>query len=405
MVTERVTHALRLLRRSPVVVDVTLVVALTALAVASDIAVVAPAASSANLVPGATAIAVWAFALTGPLLLRRRFPCAVLVLSAAHFVVYWAVGLAHEVVAWLVVGVAVFSAAAYGAPRRARACAAVASVATTVGLLAKVVVAGDGVAVQVLVFAANNALPYVLGWSLGLMTRRLREGRAVLEERNRELDRERERNTRRAVLEERVHIARELHDVVAHHVAVMGIQAGVAHRLFDADPVEARAAVAVVQAGSRQVITELQQLLGMLREHDDVGPLVQPGREPAPGLDQLPDLVASVRRAGLPVELTVRGGSPGPGLELSAFRIVQEALTNSLKHAGAAGATVTVRCRERAVEVEVLDDGRGPAARPAPNPGRGLAGMRERVGLHGGRLEVGARTGGGFRVHAVLGAP
>jgi signal transduction histidine kinase len=180
----------------------------------------------------------------------------------------------------------------------------------------------------------------------------------------------------------------------------MGIQAGVAHRLFDADPAEARAAVAAVQAGTRQVITELQQLLGMLREHDDAG---RPGREPASGLDQLPDLVASVRRAGLPVELTVRGGSPGAGLELSAFRIVQEALTNSLKHAGAAGATVTVRCRERAVEVEVLDDGRGPAVRPAPGPGRGLAGMRERVGLHGGRLEVGARSGGGFRVHAVLG--
>ncbi|MCO1658835.1 sensor histidine kinase [Pseudonocardia humida] len=398
-VAERLGRALRLLR-SPLVVDVALVVALTALAVASEIGVVAPAAAPDEFVPGDTEIVVRALALTGPLLLRRRFPCAVLAISAAHFVVYWAVGLAHEVVAWLVVGVAVFSAAAYGVPRWARVWVAAASVTTTLGLLAKTVVVGGAAPVQVVVFAANNALPYVLGWSLGLMTRRLREGRAELEERNRELGRERERNTRRAVLEERVHIARELHDVVAHHVAVMGIQAGVAHRLFDAEPAEARAAVAAVQAGSRQVITELQQLLGMLREHDDAG---RPGREPAPGLDQLPDLVASVRRAGLPVELVVLGGPAGPGLELSAFRIVQEALTNSLKHAGAAAATVTVRCVDGAVEVEVLDDGRGPAA--APGRGRGLTGMRERVGLHGGRLEVGARAGGGFRVHAVLGRP
>jgi signal transduction histidine kinase len=405
MVIERLGRALRMLRGSPVLADGTLVVALSALAVASDIGVVAPAAAATGqYVPSGPVIVAWALALTCPLLLRRRFPCTVLALSATHFVAYWAVGLDHEVVAWLVVGVAVYSAVAYGR-RRGELCAAVAAVATTLGLLVKTALMGHAPAVQVVVFAANNALPYVLGSSLGLMTRRLRESRAALQQRNRELDRERERNTRRAVLEERVHIARELHDVVAHHVAVMGIQAGVAHRLFDTDPAEARTAVSAVQAGSRQAITELQQLLGMLRSHDDDNDNDHlAGREPAPGLDQLPELADSVRRAGLAVELVVTGGPPGPGLELSAYRIVQEALTNSLKHADATGASVTVHCGEREVRVEVLDDGRGPGTAVASG-GRGLAGMRERVGVHGGRLEVGPGPGGGFRVHAVLGGP
>ncbi len=395
MVTERLGRALQ---RSPLLVDVGLVLALTGLAAASDIGLVAPSAAATEYVPSPPVIVAWAAALTAPLLLRRRFPCSVLVLSAAHFVVYWPVGLAHEVVAWLVVGVAVFSAAAYGARPRAAVCATITLAATTLGLVAKAGLVDGAEPVQVVVFAANNALPYVLGWTLGSMTRRLREGRAVLEQRNRELDRERERNTQRAVLEERVRIARELHDVVAHHVSVMGIQAGVAHRLFDDRPADAREAVAAVQTGSRQVIAELQRLLGVLREHDDAG---RPGREPAPGLDQLPDLVDSVRRAGLPVELAVRGRPEGPSLELSAFRIVQEALTNTLKHAGPARATVTVRCADGVVDVEILDDGRGPGGAP---PGRGLVGMRERVGLHGGRLETGAGPAGGFRVHAVLGA-
>ena len=240
------------------------------------------------------------------------------------------------------------------------------------------------------------------------MTRRLRKYRVVLEKHNAELDRQRAADARRAVLEERVRIARELHDVVAHHVSLIGIQAGVAASLFTARPDDAPEAIADVQAGSRQVIADLQGLLGVLRSDDrgpDAGPGAASSREPAPGLDRLPELVAAVSRAGLPVELAVEGTprALAPGLALSAYRIVQEALTNSLRHAKAEHAQVAVRYDTRCVEVEVVDDGRVTDA--TGSGGRGLVGMRERVTLHGGRLEVGPRPEGGFRMHAVLGRP
>jgi signal transduction histidine kinase len=385
----------------PARADVLIVVALVALAVASQLTLVVPAAAPGRFVPAPPLLVAWAVAFTGPLLLRRRFPCAVLAVTAVHFVFYWPVGMLNEIASWLVLGVAVFSAAAYGRLPRAAWCAG-ACLAAMIGLgfLALALAPGSGTgrfgASGLVVATVLNALPYLLGWTLGTMTRRLRESRSALRERTRELEEERRRGDERAVLEERVRIARELHDVVAHHVSLMGIQAGVAHRLFDARPDEARAAVADVQAGSGQVIAELQALLAVLRDGED------DPTEPAPGLDRLPELVAGVRRAGLPVELAVEGAPGPPALELSAYRIVQEALTNSLKHAGAAQAQVTVRCDGRAIDVEVIDDGRGPA--PGP-PGRGLLGMRERVGLHGGTLEVGARPGGGFRVRARLVEP
>jgi signal transduction histidine kinase len=237
---------------------------------------------------------------------------------------------------------------------------------------------------------------------LGVIVRRLREYRATLETQNRELELQREAEARRAVLEERVRIARELHDVVAHHVSLMGVQAGVARTLFARRPEEAVEAISAVETGSRQAIAELQQLVGVLRRHEE-----GEDRAPQPGLGQLPGLVDHMRQAGLPVALRVEGERrPLPaGIELSAYRIVQEALTNTLKHAGRASAEVHVRYREQGVEVEVLDDGRGAAA-PAGNGrggGKGLLGMRERVGVHGGHLEAGARPDGGFRVHAILG--
>jgi signal transduction histidine kinase len=387
------------LLRSPARADALIVLALVALGIASQLALVVPAAPPGRFVPAPALLVAWSIAFTAPLLLRRRFPCAVLVVTAVHFVFYWPVGMLDEIASWLVLGVAVFSAAAYGRLPRAAWCAG-ACLAAMLGLgLVALVLAGtpltgrfgaSGLAVSMVL----NALPYLLGWTLGTMTRRLRESRAALRERTLELERERQRSAERAVLEERVRIARELHDVVAHHVSLMGIQAGVAHRLFDARPDEARAAVADVQAGSRQVIAELQSLLAVLRDGpEDI--------EPVPGLDRLPELVEGVRRAGLPVELAVEGEPGPPALELSAYRIVQEALTNSLKHAGTARASVTVRRAGRAIDVEVLDDGRGPAPGTA-DAGRGLVGMRERVGLHGGTLEAGARPGGGFRVHARL---
>jgi len=270
------------------------------------------------------------------------------------------------------------------------------------------------------VTAFYGATPFVLGWAIGYrtrVTRTLREYRAVLEQRNDELTVEREANARRAVLEERVRIARELHDVVAHHVSLMGIQAGVAQRLFHTRPGDALEAVGAVQTGSRQAITDLQQLLGVLRGAADPANNTDPHRptrtgdcetsEPALGLGQLPALLATVRRAGLPVDFTVQGHPQPlpPALELSTYRIVQEALTNTLKHAGAARAGVTISYHPDAgVEVEIVDNGHAHPHRSAAAPGgRGLIGMQERVDLHGGELDAGPQPAGGYRVHAVLG--
>jgi signal transduction histidine kinase len=341
----------------------------------------------------------WAAALAAPLVLRRRWPLVVLAVTTLHFTRYWAVGQLNEIASWVILGVAVYSAAAYADRRRARwVCGACLLwlIGSGVVLSAR---AGPIGAVEVAAIAMFDALPFLLAWPLGVMMRRLREYRAVLEERNRQLDQEREVNARRAVLEERVRIARELHDVVAHHVSVMGMQAGVARRLFDRDPPEAVAAIGSVETASRQAIADLQQLVGVLRRQEEGDDLA-----PQPSLQRLPELVEHMRRAGLPVELTVQGrqGRLPAGVELSAYRIIQEALTNTLKHAGPAQAGVTVRYGNGSVELEVVDDGRGPPPGRPQTGSKGLVGMRERVSLYGGRLDVGARPGGGFRVHAVL---
>jgi signal transduction histidine kinase len=159
------------------------------------------------------------------------------------------------------------------------------------------------------------------------------------------------------------------------------------------------AAIGSVETASRQAIADLQQLVGVLRRHEDGDDLA-----PQPSLQRLPELVEQMRRAGLPVELTTSGQPRRlpAGVELSAYRIIQEALTNTLKHAGPAQAAVMLRYNDGSVEVEVVDDGQRPPPDRPGTGGKGLVGMRERVNLYGGRLEAGARPGGGFRVHAVL---
>jgi len=385
------------LRRQPLLADVTLAVALAALAAITGVALVTP---RAQMPPPSTAVIVaWAVALAAPLVLRRRWPLLVLAVTTLHFTRYWAVGQVNEIASWVILGVAVYSAAAYADRRRARwMCGACLLwlIGSGVVLSAR---AGPIGAVEVAAIAMFDALPFLLAWPLGAMMRRLREYRVVLEDRNRQLDQEREVNARRAVLEERVRIARELHDVVAHHVSVMGVQAGVARRLFDRDPPEAVAAIGSVETASRQAIADLQQLVGVLRRQEEGDDLA-----PQPSLQRLPELVEHMRQTGLPVKLTTTGESQQlpAGVELSAYRIIQEALTNALKHAGPAQAAVTVRYDNGAVEVEVVDDGQGPPPARQETGGKGLVGMQERVRLYGGRLEAGARPGGGFRVYAVL---
>jgi signal transduction histidine kinase len=385
--------------------DLLLAGALGIVAAVSALALVVPLAGPAA--PSTTVVIGWSVVLVAPLVFRRRWPLAVMVVMTANFLLYWAVGMDNEFASWVAFGVAVYTAAAQGRPRFVP-WVLVACMLAQATVLLKGADSGEltsAAAVAGLLFAWT---PFALGWPLGVMMRRLREYRAVLEERNAELAAEREAGAQRAVLRERVLIAQELHDVVAHHVSVMAVQAGAARRLFHSRPGDAVEAIGAVEEAGRAAIVELQQLLGVLRREEPRS------LAPQPSLEQLPRLIAGVRQAGLPVTLSVEGRArPMPGgVELSAFRIVQEALTNTLKHGAASQANVVVRYQDGMVEVEVVDDGR-PDGQASPRPeaasatagrdgGRGLLGMRERVSVYGGTLDAGPRPDGGFRVRAVL---
>jgi signal transduction histidine kinase len=223
----------------------------------------------------------------------------------------------------------------------------------------------------------------------------------VLGERDRRLriaERERELAAREAVVEERARIARELHDAIAHHVSMMVVQAGAERRVLEPERGGTREVLQTIEQIGRGALTEMRRLVGMLRSDGDE-PLA-----PQPGLDDIPLLVTQVREAGLPVELHVEGERRElpAGIELSAFRIVQEALTNALKHAGDARATVRVRYGDDSLELEIVDDGAGVAAARASGSGHGLVGMRERVALYGGRFDASRRAEGGFAVRVLL---
>lgn len=250
-------------------------------------------------------------------------------------------------------------------------------------------------------------VPFVLAWVLGDSVRTRRAYWAQLEEKAERLEKEREAQARIAVAAERARIARELHDVVAHNVSVMVVQADGAAYVLDNAPDQARQALETISGTGRQALAEMRRLLGVLRtgEQAEGGEYV-----PQPGVEQLADLIDQVRGAGLPVDFRV-DGTPRPlpsGVELTAYRIVQEALTNTRKHGGPdVGATVRLTYGDAELELLIEDDGRG-AQRElyeeggADGLGHGLIGMRERVGMVGGSLEAGPREGGGFRIDAVL---
>jgi signal transduction histidine kinase len=209
-----------------------------------------------------------------------------------------------------------------------------------------------------------------------------------------------ETSAREAVLDERVRIARELHDVVAHHISIMGVHAGAARVTIGRDPVRAAQALASIEASSREAVAELHRLLGSLRQARDADDLAS-----GPGLAQLRALTQTMRDAELAVEVRVEGDErPLPAsVDASAYRTVQEALTNTLKHAGASRADVRLRYRRREFEVEIADDGRRRAA--ASTRGLGLTGMHERAAVHGGHLTAGPSPGGGFVVRLRLPTP
>jgi signal transduction histidine kinase len=217
--------------------------------------------------------------------------------------------------------------------------------------------------------------------------------------RRRRIVRDREVATREAVAAERAAIARELHDVVAHHMSVMVVQAGAARAVGARDPAAAAEALRQIEASGRTGLAEMRRLLEVLKAEEDGD-----GRAPQPGLARLGELLDAMRASGLPVEAVVEGAprALSPGVDLSAYRIVQEALTNSLRHAGGASARVVVRYEPDALGLEIADDGPGPPEDSEASGGHGLIGMRERVQLFGGELEAGPRPGGGFLVRARL---
>jgi signal transduction histidine kinase len=331
---------------------------------------------------------------TLPLVGRRRFPGTVLVLVVASGLVGAALSLPRFFLGPAIL-VAVYSVAAYGRRWVSLAGLAVAEV----GLAA---VQRTPLRFQDLALVGFMGI-LAAAWLLGQFAHSYRAYAARLEERTAELEQAREELARRAVVEERLRLARELHDVVAHSMSVIAVRSGVGAHVADSQPEEVGRALAAIEATSRDVLTELRRLLGVLRQDGEP----QASLTPAPGLANLEGLLAEVAKVGLAVRLQVEGTPVAlpAGLDLSAYRIVQEALTNVVKHAGPAHAQVTIRYGDREVAVEVIDDGRGVAAVAGDGrtgTGHGLIGMAERVAAFGGDLEVGPRPGGGFRVAARL---
>ncbi|HMG43076.1 MAG TPA: histidine kinase [Acidimicrobiales bacterium] len=337
----------------------------------------------------------------GVLALHRRAPLVVLAVTTAALATYNLLEYTGGPVYLTWIG-AVFAVSVARGPAKAWVPAAVSTAVILVtGFLWRDQPVGQKLADSAGVVAALFASWAVGALLLGGSVRGRRAERAAMEERARHLAETREEEARRRVAEERLRIARDLHDSVAHSLASFSVQAGVGAHVLDDRPEDARAALLAIKRASGEALAELRATLGMLRS-SEAAP-----REPTAGIDRLPSLVESSRAAGLPVDVVIEGEARPlpPPVDAAAFRIVQESLTNVIRHAGAARATVAVRHGDGGVEIEVTDDGRGAVAgngRGNGNGGHGLAGMRERVAHLGGELFAGAGRSGGFRVRARL---
>jgi signal transduction histidine kinase len=339
---------------------------------------------------------------TLPLVVRRRLPFTVFAVGAGSMAVQGALGFYSPTFAFLALNVALYSLAAYGERRLAILGVMVWTGLLSVHLAWFVATTWPHVAIADLYDLFNDWVLLAAAWVLGQGVRQRRAHAVELEERAARLAREREEQARQAAIQERLRIARELHDVVAHSLSVIGIQAGAARLVLDAEPTPARAreAVATIEATANRAMGEMRRALGILRDTEQAGAALAP----LPGLDRLPALLDQVRAAGLAVDLTITG-TPRPlatSIDLSLYRIAQEALTNALKHARATHAEVVVGYAAHDVTVEVTDDGRGSPSPTGGSGGAGTIGMQERVALFGGELRVGPRPQGGYAVRACL---
>lgn len=383
------------------------------------------AADDAAASPSGVESVLWLVALCAPVAFRRRLPVTVLVVVSLVFLAAQLRGYPDTLTPSIVEFVAIFTANAWAARRGV---ALVVSVVVTavmfvwLGVWLRSVSVSDGTVPDPVTLAsiaytlAYNGIVLVTAIAFGRAARLSASRLHALERAGVGLRAAQELVADRAINEERTRLARELHDVVAHHVAVIGIQAGAARRTLDRPDV-ARGALSAVESTARTTIDELDRLLSVLRSSDG-----ESGPAPA-GLDALPELLAATRALGLDVRFTVGGeGRDVPeSIGVTLFRITQEALTNTLKHGNASVADVRLCYHDRTVEVVILDDGRSRAGQSTPptagsddrpvdprvtapsgGAGRGQRGMRERVDLHGGELEFGPRPRGGYRVRAVL---
>jgi signal transduction histidine kinase len=329
----------------------------------------------------------------GALPLRRRWPFGVLVATTIGDAILGALAIRGP--GQVAVAFAMFTVAASSTRRDSLR---LAGVVAAVMLFAALIVPGGPE------WSGTIAGPAVvlLGWVAGENARVRRAHTQTLVEQAEQRERQRDARARQAATDERVRIARELHDIVAHAMSLIAVRAGAARMVIDEHPGEAREALSIIETTSRQALREMRRLVGVLRDPD---PAVRGQLEPAAGLADLDELVSQVADAGVRVELEVTGPvRPLPeGIDLSAYRIVQEALTNVVRHAGPTTAHLRVRYGTNALEIDLLDDGpaEGEAPTPANGQGHGLVGMRERVGLYDGELVTG-RAGRGYRVVARL---
>ena len=328
------------------------------------------------------------------LVFRRRAPMAVLALTGSLSVIESLTGDPRTPVAMSAVIALYTVASTTDRPTTWR-----------VGLLTMTVLTGTAMAAGPLPWYAQENLGIFawtgIGATAGDAVRSRRAFVQAIRERAERAERSREEEARRRVAEERLRIARDLHDVVAHHIALVNVQAGVAAHVMDKRPDQAKEALAHVREASRSALNELRATVGLLRQSGDP----EAPTEPAPGLDRLDELTGTFRSAGLHVEVARadQGTTLSAAVDLAAYRIIQEALTNVQKHAGPkAKAEVSVVRVGPNIEITVLDDGSGENETQHSGGGHGLLGMRERVSALRGTLTTGPRYGGGFRVHAIL---